>query len=274
MNMNPVFSIVTVVYNGEAHLEQTITSVLEQDYPHIEYIIIDGGSVDRTCDLIKKYEDRIDYWVSEPDNGIYDAMNKGIRKATGTHISFLNADDYLIPGCLSKVAKYISETSADISYGNQMNIWEDEGDVLTRTCIPNVDVIEQKMGIFHPATFVKKSVFDTYGLFDESFAISGDYEFIVRVYAAGCSFSYLPTTVAAFRFGGASSSLSTYLEGLRVQWRYRLPYKRAMLVSLLKRAIKKGVHRFVLKPLGIAERRKQKQKLAWRNAENQELMIH
>jgi glycosyltransferase involved in cell wall biosynthesis len=90
---NPLISIITVVYNGVSTLEQTILIVINQTYKNIEYIIIDGGSIDGTVDIIKKYEDKLAYWVSEPDKGIYDAMNKGIDKATGEWINFMNAGD-------------------------------------------------------------------------------------------------------------------------------------------------------------------------------------
>ena len=96
MQNNPKISIITVVYNGEEFLEETVLSVLNQSYKNIEYIIIDGGSTDGTVDIIKKYEDEIDYWVSEADKGIYDAMNKGIDVATGEWINFINAGDKLL----------------------------------------------------------------------------------------------------------------------------------------------------------------------------------
>ena len=220
---SPLFSIITVVYNGAAHIEQTIKSVLEQGFPEVEYIIIDGGSTDGTQTIVQLYEDKLAYWVSEPDQGIYNAMNKGAQKATGALISFINADDYLLPGSLENVAREYYNSPADILYGNQLTLWEDEGEVLTRTYIPNAGVIERKMGLFHPATFVKRSVFEAVGGFDETFKIAGDYEFFVRLHKHNFVFSYIPVSIAAFRIGGASSSLNTYLERIRIQWKHNLP---------------------------------------------------
>jgi len=103
----PLISIVTVVYNGAKHLEQTILSVLKQSYPNVEYLIIDGGSTDGTLEIIRQYEEAIDYWISETDKGIYDAMNKGISLASGDYIVFLNADDWYERGAIESVAQNI-----------------------------------------------------------------------------------------------------------------------------------------------------------------------
>jgi len=126
-NSLPLITIITVVYNGEEYLEETIKSVINQDYPNIEYIIIDGGSTDGTIDIIKKYEDYIDYWVSEKDSGIYDAMNKGISLALGKWINFMNAGDkmlYLNPDDLIKNKKtfsvYFFDKKAEKIYKNPL----------------------------------------------------------------------------------------------------------------------------------------------------------
>lgn len=273
MHERPLFSIVTVVYNGEKFLEQTINSVINQDYPNVEYIIIDGGSQDSTCDIIRKYESQIAFWISEPDKGVYNAMNKGGQHAKGKYVSFLNSDDYLVPGSLKQVAEHIEETPADVYYGNQINVWEDEQEVLTRTCIPNMDVIEKKMGLFHPATFVKRSLFIQVEGFDESYSISGDYEFFIRLHKTGSIFHYMPVPIAAFRLGGASSSVRTYAEGLRIQFKHDLPYKRNMIGSLIKKAVKSQVYRLILNPSGLAQMRREKVKESWRRSQNKELII-
>ena len=116
MNNKPLISIITVSFNAVKTIEQTILSVVNQTYPNIEYVIIDGGSTDGTVDIIKKYEDKIAYWVSKPDKGIYDAMNKGIEKAKGDYLFFLGADDTLFDDILCKVSVFLKKR--DIVYGN------------------------------------------------------------------------------------------------------------------------------------------------------------
>lgn len=119
MNTPPLITIITVAYNAVKDIENTILSVLNQTYPNIEYIIIDGGSTDGTLDIIKKYEDKISYWVSEADKGIYDAMNKGALKATGEWLNFMNAGDtFYDQQVLEKVFKDNDWSDADVIYGD------------------------------------------------------------------------------------------------------------------------------------------------------------
>ncbi len=126
----PLMSIITVVFNGEKFLEQTIQSVINQTYKNIEYIIIDGGSTDGTLDIIKKYKDKIDYWASEKDEGIYDAMNKGIKVAKGKYLAFINADDWYEDNALNHVfSAYSQNQNIDFFYGN-LNFIKDGGEVV------------------------------------------------------------------------------------------------------------------------------------------------
>ena len=108
---SPLVSIITVVFNGERFIEKTINSVISQTYKNIEYIIIDGGSTDKTLDIIRQYEDRIDYWISEPDNGIYNAMNKGIKLSRGKLIGLINSDDWYMENAVETVvARYLANS--------------------------------------------------------------------------------------------------------------------------------------------------------------------
>ncbi len=211
----PLVSIITVVYNGEAYLEQTIRSVLEQTYANIEYIIIDGGSTDGTVDIIKKYEKYIAYWISEKDEGIYDAMNKGIKAASGEIIGLLNADDYYVDShVLSKVKNAFSASSADVVYGDIFLKTQ------TSTVLSKAHIIGLKYKLFpyslnwiwagmiigHPASFIKKNIYDEIGVYDTRFKISADYDFIFKVINAKKKFYYLPEPLVFFRDGGVSTS--------------------------------------------------------------------
>lgn len=119
MKTNPLITVITVVYNGEKYLEETILSVINQSYENIEYIIIDGGSTDGTLDIIKKYEDKIAYWVSEKDKGIYDAMNKGIKTATGEWLNFMNAGDHFYSrDILAKLFDNLNQDEYDLIYSD------------------------------------------------------------------------------------------------------------------------------------------------------------
>ena len=126
MNNSPLISIITVVYNGSKTLKQTIDSVLSQNYKNIEYIVIDGGSNDGTLDIIKKYESHINYWISEPDKGLYDAMNKGISAAKGVLIGMINSDDWYELNAVELIVKaYIENPSKLIFHGDRFDILED-----------------------------------------------------------------------------------------------------------------------------------------------------
>lgn len=114
---HPLITIITVVLNNEKFIEETILSVLNQSYKNIEYIIIDGGSTDKTIDIIKKYENSIDLWISEKDHGIYDAFNKGMKLATGDMLGFVNSDDVLYPEAIQILVKYITKNDVDFIFG-------------------------------------------------------------------------------------------------------------------------------------------------------------
>jgi glycosyltransferase involved in cell wall biosynthesis len=128
MGKYPKISIITPCYNAEKHIEQTILSIIDQDYVNLEYIIVDGGSKDGTVDIIKKYEDRISYWVSEPDNGQSEAINKGIAKATGDIFNWINADDYLEEGALQIIAHEYINGQPDIVCTNTM-LFNENGNI-------------------------------------------------------------------------------------------------------------------------------------------------
>ncbi len=178
----PLISIITVVFNGEKYLENTILSVLNQTYNNIEYIIIDGGSTDNTIEIIKKYENRIDYWISEKDNGIYDAMNKGILVSSGIWLSFLGSDDVYNKDAIENYYNSL-KNAGDVNYvfskiqlvDNCNNILSIIGKNLKK------EKLKKYMCVPHVGSLHHRSLFTEYGLFDISYKIAGDYEFLLRV---------------------------------------------------------------------------------------------
>jgi len=200
-----LFSIVTVVYNGEKHLECAIQSIINQTYKNIEYIIIDGGSTDNTLQIIKKYDSTINHWISEPDNGIYDAMNKGIKKATGDYIGILNSDDFYEPDALQIMVDEIKKApEADILFGDLFMINEYLSEKQLQTCMRGKN-LENGFSIWHPTTFVRREVYNKFGLFDTSYKIAADYELLLRFRKRKCHFKYINQAITNFREGGISS---------------------------------------------------------------------
>lgn len=191
-----IVTVVTVVYNGKSFIEDTIKSVLNQTYPYIEYLIFDGGSTDGTVDIIKKYSNRISYWVSQPDKGIYDAMNKAIDKASGKWINFMNAGDFFY-SC--DAVKNIFTTDIDID--NYATIY---GDAEFR--LKNIAYIHQAadqsssngfMPFSHQAAFVKSDVAKK-TKFDLTYRITADTAFFLRLIKEGNQFCRIPTIVCSY----------------------------------------------------------------------------
>lgn len=205
-------SIITVCLNSESTIEQTIQSVIGQDYPNIEYIVVDGGSTDKTLDLIRKYEKYISYWVSGPDEGIYDAMNKGLKMATGDFIAFLNSDDWYVKGAISYIVRDIIENkkmlscyAANIYRSDELQEWDN---VLAE----DINNIRLAMFYCHQGIFAHKSLFLKYGAFDTRYKICADYDWLLRVYDSGIELHYKNFAVVNFRLGGVSSMQSIKMQ--------------------------------------------------------------
>ena len=177
----PLVSVVTPVFNGERYLEETILSVLNQDYDNIEYIIIDGGSTDGTQAILKKYDDRIDYWISEPDNGIYDAMNKGIRLAKGELVGIINSDDYYTAGAVKSVADEASRhPKAHVFHGN-MEFQQTHGaKELWRPRRTFTKYGLYRMPVNHPTVFVRSACYRECGVFDTRYRVAADYGLMLK----------------------------------------------------------------------------------------------
>lgn len=184
-----LFSIITVCFNSEKTIRRTIESVLNQSYKDFEYIIVDGASTDKTLAIVKEYENAFGSclkYISEPDSGIYNAMNKGIRLCRGSIIGIVNSDDWLQPDALEIVKKYsekINNTHFIISGGINFHYSDGHISVLTNSYERFKHITEHYgMGLRHPATFVASSVYQVIGGFDEKLRIAADRDFIIRCY--------------------------------------------------------------------------------------------
>jgi glycosyltransferase involved in cell wall biosynthesis len=204
-------SILTVVYNGAKTIRQSIDSVLTQDYSDIEYIMIDGNSTDGTVEIVKSYGDRIAKFVSEPDNGIYDAMNKGIQLAAGDVIGILNSDDfYAYPGVISDVVSLMRSKEIQGVYGDLEYVDATNETIVKRKWVSGI----YKRGSFingwmppHPTFFVKKEVYQSNGQFRLDLGSAADYELMLRfVHKFGITLGYIPKVLVKMRIGGVSNS--------------------------------------------------------------------
>lgn len=223
----PKISVVTVCYNAVETIEQTILSVINQTYPIIEYIIIDGASTDGTVDIINKYRDKIAYFVSEPDKGIYDAMNKGIKAATGEWINFMNAgDEFHDIDVLSTITPQMK--NADIVYGDTMLLYS-IGKKLKKP-LP-LSQITDRMVFGHQATFVRARYHKEH-IFDTSFKSSADYKFLRDAFIHGAKFQYIPVLIVNYdaEFGiSATSYLRSQKEDARIlgiekTWKWKISF--------------------------------------------------
>jgi len=204
----PLVSIVTVVYNGAATLRRTIESVLGQTYGNIEYILVDGGSTDGTLDLIREYDERLAYWVSAKDKGIYDAMNKGIALCTGQWVGLINADDWYESDTVERVvAAAISQPEANVMHGDIWIRYPNGERSLKRARVSGFLLKYWEMVLNHPSFFVRRTFYQDRP-FDQRLRVSADHKWTYEAFRdTSGSFVYLPVPLANFTVGGASMSL-------------------------------------------------------------------
>lgn len=228
-------TMLTVTYNSSATLRETIESVLEQDHDDLEYFIVDGASTDGTQDIIRSYEDRLSGWISEPDRGISDAFNKGIRMAGGDVIGILNSDDLLAPGALRKVAQAF-RADTDVLYGKAHRLYADG---TLRDYLPrDLKIFSYKMPLVHPATFVRRSAYETYGMFEVRYRYCMDRAVLYQMYRGGARFQYLDEYLAFYRMGGRSETHywdGTLREGEEISVAFGMDPALARLITLYKK---------------------------------------
>jgi len=199
-------SIITIVYNGSTKIERTIQSVLNQDYKNVEYIIIDGGSIDGTVELIKKYDKYINFWISEKDNGISDAFNKGLKIASGDFIGLINCGDVYENGIFTLICKYIINHRVDcenpikIIHGN-IKMGLSNGKVYRPL---NLNTFNYQMPLWHPTIFLNTETYRKYN-YNTEYKIAMDYELFTRLYILNPNILYINQTIVTMDLDGISN---------------------------------------------------------------------
>lgn len=247
------FSIITVVLNNKALLESCISSLLEQDYPNVEYIVIDGGSTDGTLQIIKKYEKRISRWISEKDRGLFDAINKGIQMATGDVIGVLNSDDFYVgKDVLSTVRSEFERKNVDSVFADMVYVKRYEPEKIVRYYrSSNFTLKKFAYGCMpaHPTFFVRRDVYERFGLFKTDYRIAADYELMLRFLLCNkISYSYLPKVLIKMRVGGVST------RGLKSNWILNNEILRACSENGIKTNIFKVYSKYFTKCLQLFDR--------------------
>ena len=207
----PLVSIITIVLNNNKTLKQTIESVLEQTYENIEYIVIDGGSTDGTLDILRKYDDKISYWQSEPDKGVSDAFNKGVAASKGDIIGLINSDDWLSVDQIEQGVNALNKTSADFVFGDI--IFHNSSGIPKFRIHGNpyyADKISSKMpDLCHPTVLVRRNAYERVGLFDINYHYAMDYEWLLRLHKHGGIGLYFKEIIAHMRLLGLSDRFYT-----------------------------------------------------------------
>jgi glycosyltransferase involved in cell wall biosynthesis len=246
--MNIELSIITVCYNSAKTIEKCMKSVISQLNGRTEYLIIDGASTDDTLDIIGRYKNRFMKVISEPDRGIYDAMNKGIINASGKWIWFINSDDYIKDGLIAEILHCISVNSnADCIYGDMEYVRILEGKLYSEIKKgPNsLDQLKTQMIIGHPSTICKREPLIQIGMFDIKFKVAADWDLLLRLYNKGYRFAYINQTLSSFYCGGISSE-SHILERHLV--RKKNDSYKFIDIHCIKDSIKKLLY-FIFKPI-------------------------
>lgn len=242
---NPILSIITINRNNADGLRKTIESVLSQDVSdktQIEYIIIDGASTDNSVDVIKSFENnqsnklQITKWISEPDSGIYNAMNKGIKMATGELIGIMNSGDTYFPNALNKSISIFKEYPKHIQYGIVNKFM---GNHFEGALCPRIEYLEESM-IPHNATFVPKDYYEMYGYYNENFLVLADYDCFLRFYSNKLPFFYSNNIVCNFDLSGVSSTMASLVDRERIEIKqkygyYIAPSKKQKIKNIIKK---------------------------------------
>jgi len=212
----PRITIITPSYNQGNFIEETIRSVIDQGYPNLEYIIIDGGSTDNTVAIIEQYQQHLSYWVSEKDSGQSDAINKGLKVSTGNIINWLNSDDVMMPGCLHAIASHFkANPGIGLVYGNIIHFNNNTEEVRPLIKATRLHYYS-KICFPQPATFFSRDIINTVGLIDEHIHFSMDWDLYIRALLAAFKPLQVPEFLCRFRIHSNSKSVSAFSKRLLV----------------------------------------------------------
>lgn len=260
-------SIITVCFNSASTIRDAISSVISQSYPDIEYIIVDGGSTDGTLDIIRAHSSYLSNWISEPDNGTYDAMNKGVHLASGEIIAILNSDDFYVHSeVIAQVASHFQRTKVDSVYGDLQYVGKDNTDKVIRYWVSGT--YQRRNFLYgwmppHPAFFVRRTLYKSLGCFDTRLRTSADYELMLRfLYKHKISTHYLPELLVRMRTGGASnSSWKKRIEAnLEDRQAWKMNGLRPYFFTALFKPLRKIKQYFILKQVRVSKPQVQKRK--------------
>ncbi|MCE9681656.1 glycosyltransferase family 2 protein [Halomonas alkalisoli] len=240
-------TVVTVCYNSEETIGRTFESLLNQTYKNFEYIVIDGGSTDRTLDIIKEFEGKFEgcfKYVSEKDGGIYDAMNKGILLSSGSYIGLLNSDDWYENNTVEEVVRNIKNNpEVDIFYGFIRVIKKGREYMVRRN---NYDFIAEGSGLIqHPTCFIKRKAYEDVGLYDTKYRVCADQDLILRMVLSGKKYLGINSVLTNFSQGGITDNFDATYEVLKFKYNNKIisrsAYLRSFVFSGIKRVLKKVV---------------------------------
>lgn len=244
-------SIITICYNAVEHIDETIRSVLVQDHPDIEHIVIDGGSTDGTQQRIERYQEVLAHYRSEPDKGVYDAMNKGLRAATGEVVAFVNAGDMIAHrSCVAEMAAEFAKGDADAIYGDAYMV--DPKDIrrvvrFWKGGAYNRAAFRSGWMPPHLGTYIRRSVYEHHGLFREDLKVSADYELMFRfMYKHRIRVRYVPKVLVRFRLGGVSNRSLAHIwrANLEVYKAWRLNGERVSPLIIVAKPLRKVLQYF------------------------------
>ena len=219
-------SVIIPTFNSAKTVEDTIKSIISQNWPDIQVIIQDGGSTDGTKDIVDRYPVAMFGWDATPDNGIYDAMNKGINRATGEVVAILNSDDVWLPGTLKRVAEVFSRNPDVGIVSGSIEVWEDLPNGARVVLKSSLLHLRTGMTIQHPATFVRRNVYERVGLFNTCYRIGADYDFVLRCLEANIPCIILNDILVRMRAGGKGGSTFNFDD-----WTIRRSHKLSSVIN-------------------------------------------